>query len=116
MSSSGFCHPDPWLNKIYGREYNLTRPSFILSVTYVKGGINMTRWHDFIEKDGKPPAWPYPINYDREQEIETDVLVIGGGIAGGWAAISAARTGVQVALGGKGGTLRRGGGGPARGH
>src|SRR4030042_1053579 len=116
MSSSGFCHPDPWLNKIYGREYNLTRPSFILSVTYVKGGINMTRWHDFIEKDGKAPSWPYPINYEKEQEIDTDVLIIGGGIAGCWAAISAARKGVRVALVEKGDTIRSGAGGPGCDH
>ncbi|OGN94868.1 MAG: hypothetical protein A2Y89_00945 [Chloroflexi bacterium RBG_13_51_18] len=76
----------------------------------------MTRWHDFIEKDGKPPAWPYPINYDREQEIETDVLVIGGGIAGCWAAISAARKGVRVALVEKGDSIRSGAGGPGCDH
>ena len=58
----------------------------------------MTRWHDFIEKDGKAPSWPYPINYEKEQEIDTDVLIIGGGIAGCWAAISAARKGVRVAM------------------
>jgi thioredoxin reductase len=44
------------------------------------------------------PEWPYAIRYDQEQQIETDVLVIGGGIAGCWAAISAARKGVRVAL------------------
>jgi succinate dehydrogenase/fumarate reductase flavoprotein subunit len=76
----------------------------------------MTRWHDFIEKDGKPPAWPYPINYDKEQEIDTDVLVIGGGIAGCWAAISAARKGVSVALVEKGDTVRSGAGGPGCDH
>jgi succinate dehydrogenase/fumarate reductase flavoprotein subunit len=76
----------------------------------------MTRWHDFIEKDGKPPTWPYPIRYDQEQEIETDVLVIGGGIAGCWAAISAARNGVKVALVEKGDTVRSGAGGPGCDH
>ncbi len=76
----------------------------------------MTRWHDFIEKDGKPPAWPYPINYDKEQVIDTDVLVIGGGIAGCWAAISAARKGVSVALVEKGDTVRSGAGGPGCDH
>ncbi len=76
----------------------------------------MTRWHDFIEKDGRPPAWPYPIHYDKEQEIDTDVLIIGGGIAGCWAAISAARKGVRVALVEKGDTVRSGAGGPGCDH
>jgi glycine/D-amino acid oxidase-like deaminating enzyme len=76
----------------------------------------MTRWHDFLEKDGKAPAWPYPIHYDQEQEIETDVLVIGGGIAGCWAAISAARQGVRVALVEKGDVIRSGAGGPGCDH
>jgi len=44
----------------------------------------MTKWHDLLEKYGKPTHWPYPIRYDEEQEIETDVLIIGGGIAGCW--------------------------------
>ncbi|HEY96572.1 MAG TPA: FAD-binding protein [Dehalococcoidia bacterium] len=76
----------------------------------------MTKWHDFLEKDGKAPPWPYPIRYDQEREIETDVLVIGGGIAGCWAAISAARNGVRVALVEKGDTIRSGAGGPGCDH
>ncbi len=76
----------------------------------------MTKWHDFLEKEGKAPPWPYSINYDKEQEIETDVLVIGGGIAGCWAAISAARKGIRVALVEKGDTIRSGAGGPGCDH
>jgi len=76
----------------------------------------MTKWHDLLEKDGKAPPWPYPIRYEEEQEIETDVLVIGGGIAGCWAAISAARKGVRVALVEKGDTVRSGAGGPGCDH
>ncbi len=76
----------------------------------------MTKWHDFLRKDGRAPPWPYPIRYDREQEIETDVLVIGGGIAGCWAAISAARKGVRVALVEKGDVIRSGAGGPGCDH
>lgn len=76
----------------------------------------MTKWHDFLEREGKAPPWPYPINYDKEQEIETDVLIIGGGIAGCWAAISAARTGVRVAMVEKGDTVRSGAGGPGCDH
>jgi heterodisulfide reductase subunit A-like polyferredoxin len=66
----------------------------------------MARWHDLLEKYGKPPAWPYRVNYDKKQEIETDVLIIGGGIAGCWAAISAARTGVKVVIVEKADTIR----------
>jgi succinate dehydrogenase/fumarate reductase flavoprotein subunit len=69
-----------------------------------------------MEKDGKAPAWPYPIRYEQEQEIDTDVLIIGGGIAGCWAAISAARTGVKVALVEKGDVIRSGAGGPGCDH
>jgi len=76
----------------------------------------MTKWHDYLEREGKAPPWPYPIRYDKEQEIETDVLVIGGGIAGCWAAISAARKGVRVALVEKGDTIRSGAGGPGCDH
>jgi succinate dehydrogenase/fumarate reductase flavoprotein subunit len=76
----------------------------------------MAKWHDFIEKDGKPPLWPYPVNYEKEQEIDTDVLIIGGGIAGCWAAIAAARTGVRVALVEKGDVQRSGAGGPGCDH
>ena len=58
----------------------------------------MTRWHDFLEKDGKAPSWPYPVHYDKEQEIDTDVLIIGGGYAGCVAALEAASDpGVQDA-------------------
>ncbi|MBP1611318.1 MAG: FAD-dependent oxidoreductase, partial [Acidobacteria bacterium] len=63
----------------------------------------------------KPP-WPYDVDYEKEHEIETDVLVIGGGIAGCWAAISAARKGVRVALVEKGDTIRSGSGGPGCDH
>jgi succinate dehydrogenase/fumarate reductase flavoprotein subunit len=76
----------------------------------------MTRWHDLLEKYGKPTSWPYSIRYDEEQEIETDVLIIGGGIAGCWAAISAARNGVKVALVEKADTIRSGSGGPGCDH
>lgn len=76
----------------------------------------MTRWQDLLEKYGKPTPWPYPIRYDQQQEIETDVLVLGGGIAGCWAAISAARNGVRVALVEKGDTIRSGAGGPGCDH
>lgn len=76
----------------------------------------MTKWHDFLKQEGKPPVWPYPVRYENEQEIEADVLVIGGGIAGCWAAISAARTGIKVVLVEKGEVSRSGAGGPGCDH
>jgi len=76
----------------------------------------MTAWHDYLKEQGHAPDWPYPVRYDQEQEIETDVLVIGGGISGCWAAISAARQGVRVALVEKGDTVRSGAGGPGCDH
>jgi succinate dehydrogenase/fumarate reductase flavoprotein subunit len=76
----------------------------------------MTTWHDYLKEEGKPPSWPYPIRFEKEQEIKTDILVIGGGIAGCWAAISAARQGLKVALVEKGDTVRSGAGGPGCDH
>ena len=44
------------------------------------------------EMTGKgAPAWPYPVNYGKENELSADVLVVGGGIAGCHAAINAAK-------------------------
>ena len=76
----------------------------------------MTTFHEFVGDKGRAPEWPYPIHYEREQEVETDVLVIGGGIAGCWAAISAARKGAKVALVEKSATIRSGAGGPGCDH
>jgi succinate dehydrogenase/fumarate reductase flavoprotein subunit len=76
----------------------------------------MSNWHDYLKEKGHAPDWPYPIQYDREQEVDVDVLVIGGGIAGCWAAISAARYGLNVALVEKGDTVRSGAGGPGCDH
>jgi len=76
----------------------------------------MTNWHDYFNREGKAPPWPYSVDYEKEQLIDTDVLVIGGGIAGCWAAISAARKGVRVVLVEKGDTVRSGAGGPGCDH
>jgi len=72
----------------------------------------MTTWQELQKREGRAPEWPYPIRYEKEQAIETDILVLGGGIAGCWAAISAARKGVKVALVEKSATVRSGAGGP----
>ncbi len=76
----------------------------------------MTKWHDYLNAEGKAPPWPYRVDYDKEQEVEADVLVIGGGIAGCWAAISAARNGAKVVMVEKGDTVRSGSGGPGCDH
>ncbi|NLN06592.1 MAG: FAD-binding protein [Firmicutes bacterium] len=76
----------------------------------------MTTWHEYLLEKGEPPSWPYPVRYGAEQEISCDVLVVGGGIAGCWAAISAARNGATVALVEKGDTIRSGAGGPGCDH
>lgn len=60
--------------------------------------------------------WPYPIEWDKEEEIDVDILVLGGGIAGCWAAIAAARKGMRVALVEKGATVRSGAGGSGCDH
>ena len=76
----------------------------------------MTTWQEFMNEAGHAPVWPYPLCYDNEQLIDTDVLVLGGGIAGCWAAISAARKGVKVTLVEKGATVRSGAGGSGCDH
>lgn len=53
-------------------------------------------------------AWPYPVNYGKENEFSADVLIIGGGIAGCHAAINAARRGAKVAIVEKGATVHSG--------
>ena len=35
--------------------------------------------------------WPYPADYGKENEVSGDILVLGGGVAGCAAAITAAR-------------------------
>ena len=60
--------------------------------------------------------WPYPIKWNTKKEITSDVLVLGGGIAGCWAAIAAAKKGVKVALVEKGATIRSGAGGSGCDH
>ena len=56
-------------------------------------------------------VWPYPIRYGQVKEFECDVVVLGGGIAGVWSAIGAARQGAKVILVEKTVTARSGAGG-----
>jgi len=60
--------------------------------------------------------WPYLLCYRETRVVETDVLVLGGGIAGCWAAITAARKGAKVAIVEKGATMRSGAGGAGCDH
>ncbi|MFC1909652.1 FAD-dependent oxidoreductase, partial [Chloroflexota bacterium] len=60
--------------------------------------------------------WPYPVSYGKENEVSTDVLILGGGIAGCHAAINAARKGVKVAVVEKGAVIRSGAGGAGVDH
>jgi succinate dehydrogenase/fumarate reductase flavoprotein subunit len=78
--------------------------------------IKMTTWHDYIQRDTPPPEWPYPVRYREENEVTADVLILGGGIAGSHAAISAARRGVKVAVVEVGMTKRSGKGGTGVDH
>ena len=60
--------------------------------------------------------WPYPLEWDRTSTVSTDVLVLGGGIAGCWAAIGAATQGAKVVLVEKGATISSGAGGSGCDH
>jgi succinate dehydrogenase/fumarate reductase flavoprotein subunit len=60
--------------------------------------------------------WPYPLEWNKEERITADVLVLGGGIAGCMAAISAARKGQKVVLVEKGATKMSGAGGSGCDH
>jgi succinate dehydrogenase/fumarate reductase flavoprotein subunit len=62
------------------------------------------------------PLWPYTVNYGQEHEETCDVLVLGGGIAGCWAAIGAARKGAKVIMVEKSVTKTSGAGGSGVDH
>ncbi len=60
--------------------------------------------------------WPYPVRYGEEKEVSADVLVLGGGIAGSHAAVSAAKKGAKVVVVEKGALIRSGSGGAGVDH
>jgi len=60
--------------------------------------------------------WPYPNEFGREETITSDVLVLGGGLAGCYAAIAAARKGQSVTLVEKGAISRSGAAGSGFDH
>jgi succinate dehydrogenase/fumarate reductase flavoprotein subunit len=60
--------------------------------------------------------WPYPLEWDQQTAVTADVLVLGGGVAGTWAAIGAAKRGARVVLVEKGATVTSGAGGSGCDH
>jgi succinate dehydrogenase/fumarate reductase flavoprotein subunit len=66
--------------------------------------------------EGWPVAWPYPVDYEKENRVSADVLVLGGGLAGCFAAISAARKGLKVVLVDKSAVLHSGAAGSGIDH
>ena len=55
-----------------------------------------------------PMPWPYPIEYDRTDWQDCDVLVIGGGASGCFAAMGAASRGARVIMWEKAATMTSG--------
>jgi succinate dehydrogenase/fumarate reductase flavoprotein subunit len=68
----------------------------------------MTTWYEYVQKDASNLEWPYPIRYGEENAITSDVLVIGGGVAGCHAAINAVKRGSKVVVIDKGPVRRSG--------
>jgi succinate dehydrogenase/fumarate reductase flavoprotein subunit len=60
--------------------------------------------------------WPYPNEFGAEEVIDSEVLVLGGGLAGCFAAIAAARRGKKVTLVEKGAVIRSGAAGSGFDH
>ena len=60
--------------------------------------------------------WPYANAFGEEEHLECDVLVLGGGLAGTYAAIAAARRGKKVILMEKAATSRAGSAGSGFDH
>lgn len=60
--------------------------------------------------------WPYANEVDQEERVSADVLVLGAGMAGCYAAIAAARAGKNVVLVEKGATIRSGSAGSGFDH
>jgi succinate dehydrogenase/fumarate reductase flavoprotein subunit len=71
--------------------------------------------YEDLVKNHAPP-WPYPILYSKETEVNCDVLVLGGGVAGCWAAIAAAKNGARVVMVEKAATKTSGAGGTGVDH
>lgn len=68
----------------------------------------MASWYEIIQKDMSVPEWPYPVRYGKENVITSDVLILGGGVAGCHAAINAVKRGAKVVVVDKGPVRRSG--------
>ena len=55
-----------------------------------------------------PLPWPYPVEYDKTDYQDADVLVIGGGASGRFAAMGAASRGARVVMWEKAATMTSG--------
>ncbi len=64
----------------------------------------------------QPAEWSYPTHYGKENVVNADVLILGGGIAGCHAAVHAARRGAKVVVVDKGAVIRSGSGGAGVDH
>lgn len=76
----------------------------------------MSTWYEYIQTHGTMPEWPYPLDYKKVNELECDVLVLGGGIAGCHAAINAKKKGANVIVVEKGPLKYSGDGGAGVDH
>ena len=76
----------------------------------------MSTWHDYLQAGAALPPWPYPVRYGVEDRLDTDVLVLGGGIAGCHAAMNARRLGARVLVVEKEATKWSGNGGAGVDH
>ena len=61
-------------------------------------------------------SWPFPNEFGQTETVESEVLVLGGGLSGWFAAIAGARRGRSVVIVEKGATLRSGAGGTGFDH
>ena len=61
-------------------------------------------------------SWPYGNEVGREEIIKSDVLVLGGGLSGCFAAIAAARKGLSVVVVEKGAAEKSGAAGTGFDH
>jgi len=72
------------------------------------------------QKEGRAVSetmkWPYPIRYGVVNEVDADLLVLGGGMGGPMAAITAAKMGLTVVLVDKGSTKYSGAAGSGFDH
>ena len=60
--------------------------------------------------------WPYKNEFNITEYVQSDILVLGGGMAGCYAAIAAAKRGQSVVLVEKGATIRSGSAGSGFDH